>query len=306
VPKQSPESGGPPKPKRPRRRKSSANGSGSGVTSKAKAKAKPRAKKKAAAKRKARPVQPSPPARKALIQVDWTRVRRWGIRLSKAFAVLVAAFLLLTNAWVFAYRYIDPPITPLMWQRALGGADGRFVIDRQWASLEAIAPIAQVAVLAAEDQRFPDHRGFDMRELQAAVNAYREGGSLRGASTISQQTAKNTFLFHTRSFARKGMEAYFTVLIEFYWGKERILEVYLNIAEWGDGIYGIERAAQVYFHKSAADLTRPEAALLATALPNPLARNPAAPSDIMRQRQVWILQQVSNLGHERFLEKLRR
>ena len=296
-----------PKPRRPRRRKPKAADGAESVPAKAKAKAKakPRAKKKAAAKRKAHPSAPSPPRRKALITVDWGRVRVWGVRLAKVSAGLLLAFLLLSNAWVIAYRYIDPPITPLMWQRALGGQDGRFVIDRQWVSLDAIAPIAQVAVLAAEDQRFPDHRGFDMRELQAAVNAYREGQSLRGASTISQQTAKNAFLFHTRSFGRKGVEAYFTALIEFYWGKERILEVYLNIAEWGDGIYGIERAAQVYYGKSAAELTAPEAALLASALPNPLARNPAAPNETMRRRQAWILQQVHNLGYERFLEKLR-
>lgn len=297
-PQDAPESA---KPKRPRRRKPSAGGDG---PSKAKAKPKPRAKKKAAAKRKAHAGPPNPPARRRFVRPE--TVRLWSVRLAKGAAVFAVLFLLLTNAWVLAYRYVNPPITPLMWQRALAGQDGRFVIDRQWAALDAITPIAQVAVLAAEDQRFPDHRGFDMRELRAAVNAYREGESLRGASTISQQTAKNAFLFHTRSFARKGIEAYFTVLIELYWGKERILEVYLNIAEWGDGIYGIERAAQVYFGKSATDLTRHEAALLATALPNPRQRNPAAPSETMRRRQLWIVQQIHNLGHERFLEKLRR
>lgn len=237
--------------------------------------------------------------------MDWAWVRRWTFRAVKAAALAIVAFLIVSNAWVIAYRSIDPPLTPLMWQRARAQADGHFVIDKQWVPLSEIAPAAQLAVLAAEDQRFPDHRGFDTTELRRAVEAYREGAPLRGASTISQQVAKNAFLLPERSFVRKGLEAYFTVLIEFYWGKPRILEVYLNIAEWGDGVYGVERAAQLYFDTTAAELTLPEAALLATALPSPRTRNPASPSETMLRRQRWILQQVRNLGGESYLERLR-
>ena len=157
-------------------------------------------------------------------------------------------------------------------------------------------------MVAAEDQLFFQHCGFDFRQIRAAIETRLEGGRLRGGSTISQQVAKNVFLWPGRSWIRKGLEAWFTVGIELCWTKERILEVYVNIAEMGEGIYGVEAAARHYFHKPASVLTREESALLAAILPAPRERSPLHPSEYVRQRQAWILRQMHNLGGVRYLE----
>ena len=174
----------------------------------------------------------------------------------------------------------------------------------EWASLEQISPHAAIAVIASEDQQFPFHAGFDFNSIREAVRASERGKRLRGASTISQQVAKNLFLWSGHSFVRKGLEAYFTVLIEALWPKERILEVYLNIAQFGDGIYGVQAAAHRFWHKPAARLSSAEAAPLAAVLPNPLRLRADRPSPYVLLRRDWILGQMRDLGGEAYLRAL--
>ncbi len=172
-----------------------------------------------------------------------------------------------------AYRFVAPPITPLMLIRMVQGEG----LQRHWVSIESVSPMLMRAVVASEDARFCSHHGFDWHAIDHAIDSYEEGGRLLGASTISMQTAKNVFLWPGRNFLRKGLEAGLTVLIEAIWGKRRIMEVYLNVIEWGPGIYGAEAAANHYFHKPALRLTRREAAELAAVLPNPLHWSPIRP-----------------------------
>lgn len=169
-------------------------------------------------------------------------------------------------------------------------------IRYRWVSAKNISPNAGIAVMASEDQRFPEHSGFDLESIQSSIEDYREGGKLRGASTISQQVAKNLFLTPAKSFLRKGVEAWFTLLIEILWSKERILEVYLNIAEFGDHLFGVEAASQRYFGIPAKNLSRYQAALLAATLPNPHLLQAAHPTAYLLRRQRWILRQMMNLG----------
>jgi len=176
--------------------------------------------------------------------------------------------------------------------------------EYDWVDLRHISAAAALAVVASEDQLFPSHSGFDFNSIHEAVEAHERGRRLRGASTISQQVAKNLFLWPGRSFVRKGLEAWFTVLIEALWPKERILEVYLNVIELGRGIFGVEAAAHRYFHKSAASLTRPEAALFAAVLPNPQRLHVDNPSHYVLERQDWILGQMRTLGGEAYLSGL--
>lgn len=175
--------------------------------------------------------------------------------------------------------------------------EGFIRIDQRWVSREEISPYLFNAVIAAEDQQFYNHSGIDFKAISLALSDYREGGSLRGASTISQQVAKNLFLSPSRSLLRKGLEAWFTIWIELLWSKERILEVYVNIAEWGDHIFGIEAASQYYFNISASKLNISQCALLASVLPNPHIYSVNNPSDHVRKRQRWILKQMRNLGY---------
>jgi len=181
---------------------------------------------------------------------------------------------------VTAYRFIPPPITWLMVQRM---AEGRG-FDRRWVPLKRISPTLVRAVIAAEDARFCEHHGFDFNAIQKAMAANEAGRKLRGGSTISQQTAKNVFLWPSRDYVRKGLEAWFTVLIEVIWGKERIMEVYLNSIEWGPGIYGAEAAAQRNFRVSAAGLSQLQAARLAAIVPKPLGWKAATPGPYIQRR----------------------
>ncbi|MCK9304822.1 MAG: monofunctional biosynthetic peptidoglycan transglycosylase [Bacteroidales bacterium] len=186
---------------------------------------------------------------------------------------------------VLAFKWIPVFSTPLMIYRSIQYAgDENFRTQKRWRSLEKISPHMQMAVMASEDTRFLDHKGFDWIEIDKALDAGKRGRRLRGASTISQQTAKNLFLLPARSWVRKGLEAYFTICIELIWGKERILEVYLNIAEMGKGIYGAEAAAAVFFGKTAQNLTSRESALIAATLPNPLKRRADKPSAYLSSR----------------------
>jgi monofunctional biosynthetic peptidoglycan transglycosylase len=211
---------------------------------------------------------------------------------------LVLLFLLSSLLAVLCFRFVPPPLTPLMAIRAVGYAlDGASpILDKDWEPLDRISPRLAEAVVASEDQRFFDHHGFDWGAIQSAMSANGRGKRKRGASTISQQTAKNLFLWPDRSWTRKGLEVYFTFLIELLWSKERILEVYLNIIETGNGTYGAEAAAQRYFQVTAARLTSSQAALIAASLPNPRRWSPARPTSYLQRRQTWILRQMDQLG----------
>jgi monofunctional biosynthetic peptidoglycan transglycosylase len=217
-------------------------------------------------------------------------------------AVLAAfAFLAVTFSAVLAVRWLDPPFTSVMLLQdgAVGDLEHTFV------SRKAIAGDMARAVIASEDQRFAEHHGIDFNQLSAAIADYREGDELRGASTITQQVAKNVFLWQGRSFVRKAIEAYLALLIELCWTKERILEVYLNVAEFGPGVFGVEAAAQKFFAAHAASLTLSQAALLAAVLPNPRQLSAARPSAYVRNRQAWIVTQIRLLdarGHYRGID----
>jgi len=198
------------------------------------------------------------------------------------------------------FRYLPVPITTFMFYRLLTDfqEDNKFTkIDHHWVDSNKISKHAFSAVIAAEDQLFFQHQGFDTSSMLLAVETWLDGGHLRGASSISQQVAKNLFLIPTRSFLRKGFEAWFTVLIEAFWSKHRILEVYLNSVEFGDHLFGIEAASQHYFGISPIQLSRKQSALLASSLPNPIKFNVSKPSAYMLKRQIWILQQMRNLGY---------
>ena len=181
----------------------------------------------------------------------------------------LCAGIALPIALVIIYRFVPPPVDYLMVQRTLQGRG----LDYQWRSINSISPNMVNAAIAAEDSQFCEHHGFDFEAIEKAINRNARGGRLRGGSTISQQTAKNVFLWPGRGwdrYARKGFEAYFTVLIETFWGKRRIMEVYLNVAEMGPGVYGAEAAGRKYFHKPAKSLTPADAAKIAAILPNPI------------------------------------
>lgn len=204
-----------------------------------------------------------------------------------------------TSALPIACLRVVPPLTSsFMVQRALGhGAGGPCDgIDYDWVGWDAISPHAKLAVLAAEDQRFAAHRGFDLREIRAALGDWWAGTGRRGASTISQQVAKNLFLWPDGGFARKGLEAWLTLWIEALWPKRRILEVYLNVAQLGPCTFGVEAAARRFFAIPAARLSREQAALLAAVLPDPAGRRVAAPSAAVRARAAWIERQMRALG----------
>lgn len=201
---------------------------------------------------------------------------------------------------VLFYALVPPPVTPLMVIRSAGQvfSGKKIVLEKEWKSLDHISENLQLAVIASEDNRFLEHHGFDLEAIKKAqeYNERKNGKRVRGASTISQQTAKNVFLWPARSWVRKGFEVYFTALIELIWSKKRIMEVYLNVIEMGDGIYGAEAAAEHYFGKPAAQLTRGEGALIAAALPNPRKFNPGRPSGYLQGRQQWILWNMGNFG----------
>ena len=214
---------------------------------------------------------------------------------------LVLACLLcvvLSVSAVLSLRWVDPPVTAVMLLQPGPARE----IDYTWVDRDAIAWDAARAVIASEDQRFADHHGIDFVSLDRALEAYSDGDGLRGASTITQQVAKNVFLWQGRSFARKALEAYFAVLLELCLTKERILEIYLNVAEFGPQVFGVEAAADTYFGTSASALDLEQAALLAAVLPNPHRLLAARPSDYVRERQAQIVQEVELLesrGHYR-------
>jgi monofunctional biosynthetic peptidoglycan transglycosylase len=180
-------------------------------------------------------------------------------------------------------------------ERFVSTSQNKQPLRQTWVDWQDISPSAKVAVIAAEDQKFVDHHGFDLQSISDALED-RQRGRVRGASTISQQVAKNLFLWPGQSWIRKGLEAYFTVLIETLWPKRRVLEIYLNIAEFGNGVFGVGAASEVFFRKSASQLNTYDAALLAAVLPNPKRMRASAPSTYVRTRQQWIMSQMRGLG----------
>jgi monofunctional biosynthetic peptidoglycan transglycosylase len=226
--------------------------------------------------------------------------------LFKLAALIVFGWVLVTCAAVLLLRWVHPFTSAYMLEarfHATAAGDHGYRTQFEWVDLEHISSNAAIAVIASEDQQFPFHAGFDFKSIRASVRASEHGKRLRGASTISQQVAKNLFLWNG-DFFRKGLEAYFTVLIEAMWPKERILETYLNIAQFGSGIYGVEAAARHFFHKPAARLTSGEAALLAAVLPNPIRLRVDRPSAYVLSRREWILGQMRDLGGASYLRAI--
>jgi len=210
---------------------------------------------------------------------------------------IVIFFFASTILAVVAYRWLPVSVTPLMIIRCVQqvGHGEKIRMRHHWVPLDSISKYMPVAVMASEDQLFMEHHGFDFNAIEQAVKERQAGKRQRGGSTISQQTAKNVFLWPHQSWLRKGLETYFTALIELCWSKQRIMEVYLNSIEMGDGIYGAEAVAQLHFGCKAADLTRANCALIAATLPNPLRYDSANPSAYMLKRQTWIMRQMKHI-----------
>lgn len=232
--------------------------------------------------------------------------RPWWKRLLLAGLWAAGGFLAGSSLLVLLLRWIDPPVSAIRVQRRVASwSDPRPYAPRAaWKDLEDIAPTMGLAVIAAEDQNFPEHSGFDWQAIEKALAHNEKSRRKRGASTVSQQTAKNLFCWESRSWVRKGAEAYFTLLIETFWSKRRILEVYLNIVEFGDGVFGVEAASQATFRKPARRLSASESALLAAVLPNPHKFKAGAPSAYVLNRQAWILKQMQQLGGEAVVKEL--
>ena len=214
-------------------------------------------------------------------------------------------FLLISHlAYILLIRFVDPPITVTQITSIIEGNG----FKRTHLSLDEMSTAAKLAVVASEDQLFPDHNGFDIKGIERALafNKKKKGKKIRGASTISQQVAKNVFLWQGRSWFRKGLEVYFTFMIELVWSKQRILEVYLNEAEMGKGIFGIEAAAKKYFKKPAKRLTRTEAAMIAASLPNPVRYTVKPASTYVSRKYPWVLRQMNNLDGDPDILKIIR
>ena len=207
---------------------------------------------------------------------------------------LILGLFVFSILMVVIYKWVPVPFTPLMAIRYLENPEED--IHHDWVPMEEISNNLKLAVIASEDQNFPKHNGFDYEAIEKALEENKKGRRVRGASTISQQTAKNVFLWPQRSWFRKGLEVYFTFWIELLWSKERILEVYLNSIEMGKGVYGAEAASQVWFGKPAANLTAYEAAAIAAILPNPREYRAKPASNYIQGRQAWIVRQMKNLG----------
>lgn len=227
--------------------------------------------------------------------------------LRRIFLRVVVVLAVFWGGGIALFSVVPVPFSAVMVERQLGAwLQGHFsyVAHSDWVSMDEISPLMGLAVIAAEDQKFPEHWGFDVSAIEKALeHNERNEKRIRGASTLSQQTAKNLFLWDGRSWVRKGLEAGLTLGMETVWSKKRILTVYLNIAEFGDGIFGVEAASQRYFHKPASRLTMAEAALLAAVLPNPIRFKASAPSGYVRSRQAWILRQMRQLGGEGFMRE---
>ncbi|MCK0744320.1 monofunctional biosynthetic peptidoglycan transglycosylase [Chromohalobacter nigrandesensis] len=232
--------------------------------------------------------------------------RDWLRRGLRFLLFVILGFVGLSVLLVLVFRVVPVFGSTVMLERKIESwvSGEPITIQQQWRPWASLSDNAKLAVIASEDQRFPMHHGFDFDQMQKALDAWFSGDSLRGASTISQQTAKNLFLWTGRTWVRKGFEAWFTVLIELLWPKERILEVYLNVVEWDSGVFGLEAAAQHYFGVSADQLTAAQASRLAAILPNPREWSASRPSAYIQQRSRWIQRQMRQLGGSAYLERL--
>lgn len=210
--------------------------------------------------------------------------------------------MLLSVSLVLLMRWIDPFSSMLMVERKF--SDKKIIQQRTWKDWDHISDNIKIAVIAAEDQNFANHWGFDFKAIERALKHNQNNKKIRGASTITQQVAKNIFLWSSRSWIRKSIESWFTLEIELLWSKKRTLEIYLNSVEWGNGIFGIEAASQYYFHVSAKQLTPYQASLLAAILPNPRKWNPAKPNHYIQKKAQWIRNQMNNLGGNNYLKQL--
>jgi monofunctional glycosyltransferase len=217
-------------------------------------------------------------------------------KLKRTFFILLAAQFI----YIILLRWIDPPITITQLSNWVSG----YGLKRDYINFENMSPNIRLAVMASEDQLFPDHNGFDIKSIKKALETNKKSKRIRGASTISQQVAKNVFLWQGRSWFRKGLEVYFTFMIELLWSKERILEMYLNVAEMGKGIFGVEAASRTYFKKPASKLTRTESARIAACLPNPKKYKAEPASPYVARRASWILRQMNNLEGDEDVQKL--
>lgn len=227
---------------------------------------------------------------KDTVSTLWQKVKR-----------LLVILLILQFLYIVILKWVNPPITVTQLASVISGNG----LKRDYVSISDISPNARLAVIAAEDQLFPDHNGFDWKSIEKAMEYNkRKPNRVRGASTISQQVAKNVFLWQGRSYVRKGLEVYFTFMIELIWGKERILEMYLNVVEMGKGVFGIEAAAQRYFKKPASKLTRTEAAMIAASLPNPIKYTVKPASKYVNKKYPWVLQQMNFLRTDEDIERL--
>jgi monofunctional glycosyltransferase len=227
-------------------------------------------------------------------------------RIVRLVTLVAIAWLALSWLVVLVLRFVPPWTSAVMMERRVEATltgEKDFTLRHRWVPWEEVSPQVGLAMVAGEDQKFPFHHGFDVDAIQDAIDAADEGKRLRGASTISQQTAKNLFLWNGRSFIRKGLEAYFTVLIEATWPKRRILEVYMNIVELGDGVYGVGAASDAYFHVPPSRLGVTQAARLAAVLPNPRRFHVDAPSAYVQRRTAWISQQMGQLGGPSYLAR---
>lgn len=228
-------------------------------------------------------------------------------KLPKIILRIFLGFLILSVFFVLLLKWLNPITSSIMIQRKIEAVvtfKEKQMIAYEWFSYDDISKQMALAVVAAEDQNFPFHFGFDFEQIEKAIEQHNRGRKLRGASTITQQVAKNLFLWEGRSFIRKGFEAYFSVLIELLWSKERILEVYLNIVEFGDMIFGVGAASQIYFRKLPSKLTRSQSALLTATIPNPIRFSVRRPSGYIFRRQSWILGQMSSLGGIEYIKNL--
>lgn len=225
-------------------------------------------------------------------------------KIGKVLLKIALWFFILSIVSTIIFRFVPIPVTPLMIARVLeqkmDGKEAKLIKD--WVSLEEISPFMPLAVITSEDQNFEEHFGFDLKAIEKAqaYNERHKGKKVKGASTISQQTAKNVFLWPSRSWIRKGFEVYFTFIIEILWSKERIMEVYLNVIEMGPGIYGAEAASQYYFHKPAKKLNNSEAAAIAAILPNPIKWSASKPSLYIQKKKSWILRHMQYMDVKEF------
>lgn len=222
-------------------------------------------------------------------------------RVVRGFVLCAVGLVLVTWLPVIALRWIDPMTTAFM----MLDDSSREAVLHEWTDWSMMGERLPLAVIASEDQKFADHFGFDVQSIQSSIEAYGDGERLRGASTISQQVAKNLFLWPERSFLRKGLEAYFTLLLELSWSKQRILEVYLNVAEFGTGVYGVGAASAHFFGKQPAQITMREAARLAAVLPNPKRMQVDRKTPYIAEREDWIVSQMARLEREGWLTRIR-